>query len=343
MTEAQQAVICGKMEVLRRRHTNYGILYSKFARLEIATKPPESPEDEKIVDEENQEETGNDQDNDEIINEEQEEEEITKEPKTIQVFERKLWERYLEDTDAEQSILTLQTALDLAEPLDSKTAFWIFQLRDCSLFMNKLWQPMVESVEGIPFCKKDLEAFVVECAVHWYNLARVVSEGSTSFQQMDEIVLLQPHFTLLSQKHLNRGPVVGVEAAYRNFENIQELRHLVAPFVVALRLFSIKEREQIDQLHHRVVKGNLLKINDETTLAQVTETVITGVLKSELNINPDVPQSRDAMKFLSSLVTDGNRSPLIEWLKEKTEKDMEAMGKILQGSLLEAYGIQYIL
>ena len=44
------------------------------------------------------------------------------------------------------------------------------------------------------------------------------------------------------------------------------------------------------------------------------------------------------MQFVSSLVTDGNRSPLIEWLREKNEKDMEAMGKILQGALLVAYG-----
>jgi hypothetical protein len=45
------------------------------------------------------------------------------------------------------------------------------------------------------------------------------------------------------------------------------------------------------------------------------------------------------MKFVSSLTTTKeNRSPLIEWLREKDEKDMEAMGKILQGTLLEAYG-----
>jgi hypothetical protein len=37
-------------------------------------------------------------------------------------------------------------------------------------------------------------------------------------------------------------------------------------------------------------------------------------------------------------MTDEKRSPLIDWLREKDEKDMEAMGKILQGSLLVAYG-----
>lgn len=44
------------------------------------------------------------------------------------------------------------------------------------------------------------------------------------------------------------------------------------------------------------------------------------------------------MKFISSLVTDQDRSPLIDWLRQKTEQEMEAMGKILQGALLEAYG-----
>ena len=62
------------------------------------------------------------------------------------------------------------------------------------------------------------------------------------------------------------------------------------------------------------------------------------VVNDELNIDPERPETRDAMQFVSSLVTDGNRSPLIEWLREKNEKDMEAMGKILQGALLVAYG-----
>jgi hypothetical protein len=44
-------------------------------------------------------------------------------------------------------------------------------------------------------------------------------------------------------------------------------------------------------------------------------------------------------KFVGSLTTKKeNRSPLIEWLREKDEKDMEVMGKILQGTLLEVYG-----
>ena len=45
------------------------------------------------------------------------------------------------------------------------------------------------------------------------------------------------------------------------------------------------------------------------------------------------------MRFLSSLVTEEDQSsPLIDWLRKKSEKEMEAMGKVLQGTLLEAYG-----
>jgi hypothetical protein len=48
------------------------------------------------------------------------------------------------------------------------------------------------------------------------------------------------------------------------------------------------------------------------------------------------------MEFVSSLVTtDDNRSPVIEWLRKKTETDMDAMGKLLQGNLLEAYGTSF--
>ena len=50
------------------------------------------------------------------------------------------------------------------------------------------------------------------------------------------------------------------------------------------------------------------------------------------------PETVNPMKFVSSLVTDQDRSPLIEWLRKKSEQEMEAMGKILQGALLEAYG-----
>ena len=62
-------------------------------------------------------------------------------------------------------------------------------------------------------------------------------------------------------------------------------------------------------------------------------------LKNVLQIDSERPDSRKPMEFVSSLVTDDNGgSPLIDWLRNKNEKDMEAMGKILQGTLLEAYG-----
>jgi hypothetical protein len=74
-------------------------------------------------------------------------------------------------------------------------------------------------------------------------------------------------------------------------------------------------------------------------LVQIAETGILRLVNEELNIDLERPETRNTMKFVGSLTTTKeNRSPLIEWLREKDEKDMEAMGKILQGTLLEAYG-----
>ena len=233
--------------------------------------------------------------------------------------------------------MTLQNALDLAMPLESKCAEWLFQMKQCALFMDRTWYPMVESTQKCPLCKEDLQDFVTDTADRWVRLARSVADGTVPFQQMDEIVRLQLDANVLSRKHLQADPILGVRVAYRDFKNLQELRHLIGPFVSALLFFSIREREPINNLHH-FIENNLLKHWDRTTLAQVRETGIMQVVNDELNIDPERPETRDAMQFVSSLVTDGNRSPLIEWLREKNEKDMEAMGKILQGALLVAYG-----
>ena len=74
----------------------------------------------------------------------------------------------------------------------------------------------------------------------------------------------------------------------------------------------------------------------------------TGIIKfieemnSDLQIDPERPETRKSFEFtgISSLVTlDGNSaSDLIDWLLNKNEQDMKAMGKILQGTLLEAFG-----
>ena len=74
----------------------------------------------------------------------------------------------------------------------------------------------------------------------------------------------------------------------------------------------------------------------------------TGIIKfieemnSDLQIDPERPETRKPFEFtgISSLVTlDGNSaSDLIDWLLNKNEQDMKAMGKILQGTLLEAFG-----
>ena len=65
---------------------------------------------------------------------------------------------------------------------------------------------------------------------------------------------------------------------------------------------------------------------------------IIETLTEDLQIIPERPETLKPMELISSLVNEENSSPLIDWLLKNTEQDMEAMGKILQGTLLEAYG-----
>jgi hypothetical protein len=190
-------------------------------------------------------------------------------------------------------------------------------------------------------CSEDLQGFVNECAAQWKELARKVADGTASFKEMDEIISLQPNPDFLSRKHPQSQPIDGVLTAYQNFKNLKILRHVIGPFVSALRLFLIKDKKTIDNLHE-FVENNLLKNWDSTTLRQTTENGILKVMNEDLQIDSERPETQNTIQFISSLVTtdgttDGNES-LIKWLREKEEKDMEAMGKVLQGNLLEAYG-----
>lgn len=308
-----------EIEELRERHNLYASLYSRFSRSEVMINRQEG-----LREEENDLEEDDNDEND-------------GKPETHHILDTKEWESYLKDIDSGRSILTLQDAMNLEVPLQSPSAVWLFQIKESDLFMEKIWHLMVKSAQTFPLCRKDLQIFVSQCATEWVRLARSVADGSTSFILMGEIVRLQADPNVLSKRHLQIHSVEGVATAYRNFKNLQELRHLIGPFVAALRFFTILERGPIDALHN-FVKTNLLKNWDTTTLAQMAETGILRVVNEDLNIDPERPETRNAMQFISSLVTDENRSPLIEWLREKTEKDMEAMGKILQGTLLVAYG-----
>ncbi len=317
----------------------YGFLYSRFSRFEVITRPADHHEDNFENDEDDLENDESDSVNAEGDLENDEDDGNVRSLETIEIFEAKEWEVFLKEIDSERSILTLQDALALPLPLPLASAKWLFEVKQCTLFMENIWHSMVKSTKQIyPLCKEDLGNFVGECATKWKNLARTVAGGTASFKDMDEITRLQPDPNVLSRKHLLQSQhIEGVATAYRNFKNLQELRHLIGPFVATLRFFSIKERGPIDSLYD-FVDNNLLKQWDSSTLAQIKETGILRVVNEDLNIDPERPETRNAMQFVSSLMTDEKRSPLIDWLREKDEKDMEAMGKILQGSLLVAYG-----
>jgi hypothetical protein len=259
----------------------------------------------------------------------------------IQILDSKEWEKYLEKIDSEKSLLTLEDAMKLQLSLEFISAQWLSDVMESTLFIVKVWLPMIKSLQNYPLCSEDLQGFVNECAAQWKELARKVADGTASFKEMDEIISRQPNSDFLSQRHLQSQPIDGVLTAYQNFKNLKILRHVIGPFVSALRLFLIKDKKTIDNLHEFVEK-NLLKNWDSTTLRQTTENGILKVMNEDLQIDSERPETQNTIQFISSLVTtdgttDGNES-LIKWLREKEEKDMEAMGKVLQGNLLEAYG-----
>ncbi len=309
LTEGDQAKLYKEVEELRARHKLYGSLYSKFSH--SIRKANSHTNDENT--------------------------------ESIQILDSEEWRTYLDEIDSEKSLLTLEDAIQLKPPLQSTSARWLFKIMDNFLFLGILWQPRITSLQKYPLGNSDLQGLIDDCVTQWKEMAHNVAKGSVKFKDMDEIIRLQPDPNLLSRNHLQSQHIDGVPAAYRNFKILQELRQLIGPFVAALRLFSIKDKEQIDKLYDFVV-NNLLKDWDSKTLAQDEVTEILRMVNDDLQFDPDRPETRNVMRFLSSLVTiDDNRSPLIEWLREKNENDMEAMGKILQGNLLEAYGIKFFI
>jgi hypothetical protein len=262
---------------------------------------------------------------------------------SIQILDSEEWRTYLDETDSKKSLLTLEGAIQLKPPLELTSARWLSKIKDDDLFLGILWRPRITSLQKYPLGNKDFQDLINVCVTKWKEMARNVAEGSVKFKDMEEIIRLQPDANLLSRNHLQSQPIDGVLAAYRNFKILQELRQLIGPFVAALRLFSIKDKEQIDNLYD-FVENNLLKDWDSKTLAQVEVTEILRMVNDDLQFDPKRPETRNVMLFLSSLVTiDGKHSPLIKWLRKKDENDMEAMGKILQGNLLEAYGITFFI
>jgi hypothetical protein len=95
---------------------------------------------------------------------------------TIQILHPLEWE---------EGYLKAVEELDLSLPLQMTDAQWLFEIRECSLFINKVWKPMLKDLQGIkgcvvfmdamdstvseryPLCKEDFHVLVCECASEW--------------------------------------------------------------------------------------------------------------------------------------------------------------------------------
>ena len=215
------------VEQLCLLHTLYGGIYAKFSRFNC--NPGKEAEDEQEPLEENQV------------------------AETVLVLNATEWESFLNDIDPERSILKLKNALSMEKPLGAKEANWLDRIKDCQLFMEKIWQPGVV-FDDLPLRGENLSSFVNDCAFRWLQLATNVAKGLVPFKEMEKLVQLQPDAKLLSEVHLGvqTNPIVFVKHSYRDFRSLSEIRLLIAPFVAALRLFSIDERTPIDELFNFV-------------------------------------------------------------------------------------------
>lgn len=146
---------------MRGRRKLFVLLYSRFSRLNVIT-TREAETDEHLEDgEEN------------VIASE-----------TIQILHPLEWEEgYLKAPNSARSSLTLKEELDLSLPLQMTDAQWLFEIRECSLFINKVWKPMLKDLQGIKGCVVFMDAMdstvsesyplfkedfhVLECASEW--------------------------------------------------------------------------------------------------------------------------------------------------------------------------------
>lgn len=261
----------------------------------------------------------------------------------IQVLDPKDWTTYLIIIN-DQSDLLLPYALSLPTPIFSLEADWLNKVKDCPLFLDVIWYSSVRRAPNTPLGRSDLSSLIQNCAVRWKDLAQRVNDGSVPFVEMEKVVRLQPDAQLLAQAHLHYDPSFPtVDKSYRDFKILQKLQQSIGSFIDSLRLFKINRREEIGALKH-FFDGSLIKNWDESTLVKIRESTIIKTMKDLLQIDLKKPETMSALDLISSLITnksDGS-SPLVEWLRKKKPQDMEAMGKILQGTLLEAYSKEKI-
>ena len=242
------------------------------------------------------------------------------------------WEHYLEVLNCEQSNWPLRRALDEPTPFELRPANWLASVKDCRLFWQNIFQPaLIEASAEEPIGSQDFQDIVVEAASAWIKLAERTARGTIAFAEMEEILTLAPNAEYLSERHLEPRKFRGLPTAYQDFTSLREIRHQIGPFVAALRYFTIENRRQIDSMY-TFIQDNLINNWPTTTLETVMgQTDNVRYIRNFLRVD----RTKSAMEFLSSLVTDADRSPLIEFLI-KTTRDpgkMEAIGRIVQGTM----------
>ena len=251
-----------------------------------------------------------------------------------QVLEPEEWEGYLQCINEEESLITLCDALNSGKPLDDDQASWLNNVKDSRLFFI-MWNLNVQCLTQTPLVREELHAFIDRISILWRSLCLDIASRTTKFEGMEEITFLEPNPEALVRFHFRKEPIHDIYDAYVDFKNLRAICNFIGPFVAVLRYFRVDHQieESIEEMY-QFIQNNLTKNWNSTSLEDVHK---SGIIKLINEIGIEKPGTLDSIQFIESLVNvEDLSSPLIKCLEETNEHDMETIGRVLQGSLLEA-------
>lgn len=315
ITESHVSQFVASIEALRQRSALYGDLYSRLATLQLA---PIASDTRDGVDDHLSHASGG----------------------TYEIFNTGQWTSYLASVDTEKSNVAVRDALEEAPPLENGLATWLGNVVKSELFLDAVWMPLIEEQGLDNVSSADLNQLIQSAARGWYELAASFNDGTASFKQMEMALICKQGPDMLRTAHWlieRRRELGSITENFERFLKISKIRHLIGPFVAALRSFTLVNNTAIEEIHSFVQK-QLASCWDRLSLKELARIGIERTLYSELAVDKNRANVA-TMEFIASFVTTSDSTaPVIEWLRSKSEQDFEAMGKILQGTLYEAYG-----
>jgi len=284
-----------------------------------------------------------------------------------------VYDRFLKDLADENAIfsfleqvspndsnsLPLKDALSAAWPISVACCEWLSGVSASTLFGANVWRPLVrEDDEQLPH--QDLavvEEIIHEAASRWLQLATSISTGQLSPQELEQLVrngrqqqsaidrgFYATERTALVHAHLSTSRSLSSQSVYDVLDNLElllHLRELVPRFVQALQYFQVESTDELlgfqrdaQRLSQQWATMKMHEFNSRDGLL--------AALRAGFQVSPEEPASLNPIRFIASLlIQDGNTfdDTLLKWLTATTDEQMNSIGRILSGTLSEAYGM----